>query len=52
MPRDSSSISKPNAKFFLVGEGPLRESLEAQARRSASAIDSCSSDSRATSPPC
>ena len=23
---------KPNAKFFLVGEGPLRESLEAQAR--------------------
>ena len=25
---------KPNAKFFLVGEGPLRESLEDQARRS------------------
>ena len=24
---------KPNAKFFLVGEGPLRESLEEQARR-------------------
>ena len=24
---------KPNAKFFLVGEGPLRESLEAQARQ-------------------
>jgi glycosyltransferase involved in cell wall biosynthesis len=24
---------KPNAKFLLVGEGPLRESLEAQARR-------------------
>jgi glycosyltransferase involved in cell wall biosynthesis len=23
---------KPNAKFFIVGEGPLRESLEAQAR--------------------
>ncbi len=23
---------KPNARFFLVGEGPLRESLEAQAR--------------------
>ena len=23
----------PNAKFFLVGEGPLREPLEAQARR-------------------
>ena len=24
---------QPNAKFFLVGEGPLREPLEAQARR-------------------
>ena len=24
---------KPNAKFFLVGEGPLREPLEAQARQ-------------------
>ncbi len=24
---------KPNAKFFLVGEGPLRESLEAQANQ-------------------
>ncbi len=24
---------RPHAKFFLVGEGPLRESLEAQARR-------------------
>ncbi len=24
---------KPNARFFLVGEGPLRESLEAQASR-------------------
>ena len=24
---------KPNAKFFVVGEGPLRESLEAQARQ-------------------
>ena len=24
---------KPNAKFFLVGEGPLRDALEAQARQ-------------------
>ncbi len=33
MPRGSSLDRKPNAKFFLVGEGPLRESLEAQARQ-------------------
>ena len=43
---------RPQAKFFLVGEGPLREPLEAQAAHSAWAIDSCSWGSRKMSPAC
>ena len=41
---------RPNARFYLFGEGPLRPDLEAQASALGLAIGSCSAASRGTSP--